>query len=170
MTEQWKWVEGYEELYQVSNYGKVRRVGKKVTLKPDKNKQGYLTVRFSRFNKGKRERIARLVAKAFIPNPESKPQVNHIDGNKLNNLYTNLGWATPKENIWHAIKLGISSCKSGVNHWGAKLNEKSVKQIKNLYKTGNYSQRQLGKKFGVCQRNIFDVLKNNIWRNCDHQP
>lgn len=96
----WKDIKGYEGLYQISNYGRVWSIRKQKYLKGDKNSAGYLRVLLTAKNgKTKREFIHRLVALAFIPNPENKPQVNHIDANIENNKAENLEWNTSKENL-----------------------------------------------------------------------
>lgn len=107
MNEIWKDVEGYEGLYQVSNYGNVRctnwnHTGTTRQLTPF-YQQGYKRIGFRRNFKLKNHMVHRLVASAFIPNPQRKPVVNHIDGNKSNNHVSNLEWATFSENTRHAI-------------------------------------------------------------------
>lgn len=82
--------------------------------KPIKDCDGYLRVRIHTSFKNRYLSVHRLVAKAFIPNPENKPQVNHKDGNKLNNDVSNLEWVTPKENINHAWRMGLSKSHNGV--------------------------------------------------------
>jgi len=69
--------------------------------------EGYCYVSFSTKNKSKKYRVNRLVAKYFIANPDNKPYVNHLDGDKLNNHYKNLEWSTASENMYHAYKLGL---------------------------------------------------------------
>ncbi|UUW40520.1 homing endonuclease [Enterococcus phage vB_Efm_LG62] len=106
MKELWKDIKGYEGLYQVSNLGRVKRLkGKYISteriLKPTKHTTGYLRVKLCKNNVRFNKKIHRLVAEAFIPNPENKPQVNHIDEDKTNNIISNLEWMTAKENINH---------------------------------------------------------------------
>lgn len=88
----------YEELYKVSNLGRIlslnyNRTGKAELLKPDTDKDGYLQVYLRKDRKGKWCKVHRLVAQTFLPNPENKPTVDHIDRNKLNNFVGNLRWA-----------------------------------------------------------------------------
>ena len=92
-------VKGYEGLYAVSTWGRVKRMSDDVMLKPEETSKGYLRVDlYDENGKRKHFKVHRLVAQAFIDNPEKKPQVNHIDGNKKNNSVTNLEWVTDKEN------------------------------------------------------------------------
>jgi hypothetical protein len=108
--EQWKAIAECNGEYYISDHGRVKsmKFGKERILKPCPNTRGYLIV----FVAGKWEKqrcnlIHQLVAKTFLPNPESKPQVNHKDGNKLNNSVTNLEWMTHQENIQHAWDTGL---------------------------------------------------------------
>lgn len=112
MQEIWKDIEGYEGLYQVSNSGKIRSIRyshiNKITIMAfHYNKKGYTRVHLTKNKIDKYVSVHRLVANAFIPNPNNYPQVNHIDGNKLNNCVDNLEWCTNKYNFQHALKLGL---------------------------------------------------------------
>lgn len=78
----------------------------------------------------KRYSVHRLVASIFIPNPEIKSQVNHLDGNKQNNHVSNLEWCTPQENNIHAIKIGLKKFKKGKNHWLFGKTPKNAKRVK----------------------------------------
>lgn len=114
MKEIWKDIEGYEGLYQISNFGRVKSLPKKNgnsyqeerILKP-KNNQGYMQVNLYKNKKCKSIVIHRMVAKAFIKNEYNKREVNHIDGNKANNRVDNLEWCTPSENQKHAYRIGL---------------------------------------------------------------
>jgi len=94
--------------YEASSAGRIRSVGMNLILsnRPD---DGYYVTRLSVNGLKKNYKTHRLIAKAFIPNPENKPQVNHIDGNKTNNHINNLEWCTAHENMQHAINIGIAS-------------------------------------------------------------
>ena len=103
--EVWKDIPGYENLYQVSSEGRIRR-GERLKI-PHKDRGGYLTVWLCKNAAQKNYKVHRLVALAFISNPSGKMTVNHIDGNKQNNRVENLEWATHSENIIHANKMGL---------------------------------------------------------------
>ena len=95
-------IPGWEGLYACDTEGKIWSYRTNKFLSPTKSKKGYLHVTFT--NNGKRYdyRVHRLIAMTFLDNPENKEQVNHIDGNKLNNYLSNLEWCTAEENIEHA--------------------------------------------------------------------
>jgi hypothetical protein len=120
--ENWKAIEGYEGLYEISNYGRVKSLSRPVIdkngvhvrttdeifKKPQVDTRGYYRVQLSKNNKHKTHKVHRLVAQAFIPNPENKRDVNHIDAVKTNNFVDNLGWVTNAENIAHAQENKLS--------------------------------------------------------------
>ena len=106
-------IEGYEGLYQISNLGNVKSfksVSKNKILKPVYRK-GYATVTLRKNRMSKLQSIHRLMATAFIPNPDNLSDVNHKDGNKLNNSLDNLEWCTHLENMKHAFKTGLVNRK-----------------------------------------------------------
>lgn len=113
--EEWKDIQGYEGLYQVSNLGRVKSL-ERITKIPNAKRiekekirklgtrNGYFVINLMKNNKRKSFQVHRLVAEAFIDNPQDKPFVNHIDYNKKNNNVYNLEWCTQKENVHHSIK------------------------------------------------------------------
>lgn len=101
-SEIWKDIEGYEGLYQISNYGNVKTLPRprvKSTIMKLELHKGYYKVCFSKNNKSKHFFVHRLVAQAFIPNPDNLPCVNHKDENSLNNCVNNLEWCTQQYNL-----------------------------------------------------------------------
>lgn len=111
-------------IHEVSNYGNVRNLKSKKHVKLQKTSTGYYEF-FMRDLRGGRLRfkVHHLVAKLFVENANNKPYINHIDGNKLNNSYTNLEWCTHKENMEHASKIGLISKKPRT--LGKKIGKKS---------------------------------------------
>ena len=134
------------------------------TLKPKITSNGYYMVVLSKDNKNNYKNIHRIVAGNFIPNLYNKPQVNHKDGNKLNNNVENLEWNTSKENIDHAKKLGLRNYEGNGNP-SSKLSESDVLEIRKK-KNWNYGDRvKLGKKYGVSGRCIAQIINRDTWRH-----
>ena len=104
MKEIWKDIKEYEGIYQVSNMGNVRRKKDNYIFKINKNSRGYRIITLTKNKKEYNLSVHRLVANTFIPNPDNLPQVNHIDGNKMNNKVDNLEWCTQSYNMIHAFK------------------------------------------------------------------
>lgn len=127
MKEIWKDIKGFEGIYQVSNYGRVKslprfvnnhsenkKIGfhsKEKILRPSKKR--YAVVVLSKKGKLYSFCVHRLVAEVFIPNPDNLSQVDHLDGDKLNNNVNNLEWVTPKENVNRSWKMGLATPHSG---------------------------------------------------------
>ena len=111
--------------------------------------------------------VHRIMAMVFIPNPDNKPEVNHIDGNKLNNCASNLEWCTKSENITHAIKTGLAERKHGEQHPLSKLKESDILYIRSHYKKGDviYGCKPLAIKFGVDAKTMLDVIRKRTWKH-----
>lgn len=167
MEEIWKEVEGHKN-YFISNLGRVKstkRYPEGRILKLNMTKQGYYHIIFYDMENEKAKKVHRLVAEAFIPNPENKPQVNHIDGVKHNNVVTNLEWCTPRENQLHAIDMNLITHVKGENHGRVKLTEEQVIEILNNGKYDTYTN--IGKKYGVGRKTIELILKRKKWTHIE---
>ncbi len=160
MKEIWKDIAGYEGLYQVSNLGRVKSLDRKIKharfgevnrkgkeLKRFVDDDGYLRVGLFNGDNKKTRLVHRLVAEAFIENPENKKTVNHINGIKTDNCVDNLEWNTHEENIKHSHKTGLNGSK---NH----LNQRSSKKVMQIDK--NMSIVKIHPSIGEAARAGFD--------------
>ena len=108
--ETWKWVKDYDGIYKISNYSRIKSYQKGTVriIKPALSDKGYLHVCLSKFGEHKNCKVHRLVAQAFVPNPDNLPEVDHINGDKLNCTATNLRWTSHRENIHYAREMAYS--------------------------------------------------------------
>ena len=167
-------IKNFEGLYQISTHGRIISMDPRKrswiiltpTIRKDKkrNNEGYCSVGLWKGNIYKRKSIHRLVGEAFIPNPEKKPTINHIDGCKLNNYYLNLEWATYSENNQHAIDNGLATRRSGVRVHCAKLTDDNVRAIRKLLADG-FSWRKIAKQFGVTKGSIQRIANRKGWNH-----
>ena len=174
MSEVWKDISGYEGLYRVSNLGRVKslrryvpckngvRVVRERVLRPSVHRDGYLKIELRKNAIGEHPMIHRLVALAFIPNPDNKTQVNHIDGIKRNNSVDNLEWCDQSENQLHAYKNGLQKPLKGEQVKTSKLTEENIYQIFELSKQG-VEQYNLAERFNVNQSTISRILNGKRW-------
>lgn len=160
--EVWKNVLGYENKYQVSNLGRIKSLLKKdkdfILKEQTFNKTGYKNVDLCFNGSVKKKTVHRIVAISFIPNPENKPQVNHINGIKADNRVENLEWNTRSENQLHSIKLGLRSTV-GEKNSQSKLNEIKVLNIfkdKSIYK-------EISTKYNISISTISDIKRGYSW-------
>lgn len=140
MQEIWKDIKNYEGLYQISNLGRVKSlktwirqynnyVEKERLLKPCVNSVGYYIVVLYKDKHKKTFSLHRLIAQAFIPNPNNYPQINHIDGNKKNFNINNLEWCTQSYNMIHAFKNGLEKPNKPMLNKKGELNPLSKKVL-----------------------------------------
>ena len=174
ICEMWRDINDFDG-YEVSNFGNVRgkdrlrkgRHGLRLTngqpMKQVFNKKGYPEVRFRK--EGTHTKlIHRLVAKAFVPNRDNKSQVNHIDGNKLNNRADNLEWVNNSENQLHAYKLGLQPSRAGENNSKAKITDKDVTLLKELYNSGK-NIVEVSKTMNISLDSTRQIIYGRTWKS-----
>ena len=161
---EWRGVKGYPN-YEVSSIGSVRnkKRGRLLAIAYHK-KSGYGCVTLWRNNKPTTLLIHRVVASAFIQNPERKPDVNHKDGNKANNSITNLEWVTARENNLHAYRELGRQGPTGERHGMTTLSIEQVTEIRRRYVSGDYDRRALAQKYGVCPGTISNIVTGKTWK------
>ena len=175
----WKPIEGlkdgfYDGLYEVSNLGRIKFLprllncanGQRLTkekIVTGSNSHGYRTIVFKKNRIKYQIDIHVLVARAFIPNPNGYPQVNHIDANRANNEVSNLEWCTQKMNSRHALELGLFKITRGSERSTAKLNEDKVVAMREMYKTGLYTMCTLAQMFSVGKTVTRNIINRTKW-------
>lgn len=175
----WKDVELFHNKYEISNKGRLRskerfvassiqklgfRKLKSKIKPPQNNGKGYLQFYVQIENKRFLEYVHRLVAIAFIPNPENKPEVNHKDGDKANNNDWNLEWSTKIENMEHASINDFMS--KGEKHPSSKLTVVNVMALRRLYKLNpGFNKTIVAKKLGVKDSTIHKIINNQSWKH-----
>jgi hypothetical protein len=160
MIEEYKNIQEFIDLFEISNLGNIKNKKTKNILKKCINPNGYYVVSTKPYINSRKSKIIKIhreVAKAFILNPENKPQVNHIDGNKLNNRVDNLEWVTAKENMIHAMNTGLFYCK------GKKiklLSNSEVNYIREKYKPRDkqFSSKKLCEIFNIDRKTLYNIV------------
>lgn len=160
MEEIWKDIAKYESLYQISNLGNIKNVITNKMIK-QRNIKGYKVVTLIKSTR-KDFKVHRLVAEAFISNPENKPQVNHINGIKSDNRVNNLEWCTAKENIQHATRNGLN--KQSLEKL-RQTRERQKRKIVQYDLKGNFI-----KEFNYMgEVELFGFCKSQVWAVCNRK-
>lgn len=183
IIEEWKPCPEYENVYEISNLGRLK--SKPVFVQNDSifgdeggyikhiklknqtiNRYGYMTSKLCFNGKCRRLTIHRLVAKAFIPNPKKYSQVNHIDGNKKNNVISNLEWVSPSQNTKHAWDTGLINADhmKGSNHHNSKVTEEIVKDIR---ANKILKRKDLAEKYNISVYTVNDIINRKTWTHVD---
>jgi len=176
MKEIWKDIIGNEGYYQVSNLGRVRSLDRTISHGKGESKRrvegkmisqintmGYLAVGLSMKGKGKFVKVHRLVAGAFISNPENKPCLNHKDRDRANNKLANLEWCTYRDNMLHIHETGANMCK-GEDHKMTTLTSSQVLEIKLSLRSGE-TGTSLAEKFDVSSATISRIKTGKVWNS-----
>ena len=172
--EQWIDIKDHEGNYRISDLCRVKSLYREVVfpsgrvlvikeriLKLSFHRQGYLYVGLSKNGKQNANYAHRLIATAFIPNPDKKQFVNHKNGIKWDNRKVNLEWSTKSENTQHAFDTGLIKPMAGEKHVMVKLTEKEVLEIREL--KGFKSERKIAKEFNVSQATVSQILNRKAW-------
>ena len=163
MIEVWNTIKECKR-YSVSNLGRVRNEHTGRILKPRNNGSGYMKVILCDSGVRINRNIHRLVAITFIPNPESKRCVNHIDGDKSNNCVTNLEWVTHSENNYHAFANGLMTPQDqkGESNRQSKLTKSTVRAIRNDHVAG-MTYKELALKYNICRQHVSLIITRKVW-------
>jgi len=174
MSEQWEDIPNYEGFYQVSDHGRVVRIKPATGTKPGKilrlqtERDGYERIFLYHGSAKSRKRffVHRLVLLAFVGPLPPNCDVNHIDGNKINNHLSNLEYVTRSKNILHAYRfLDTMPNNAGSRNGQAILTEAQIVEMRNLYATGNYYYRDLSAIYGVNQSAVTNIVNGRTWKH-----
>lgn len=175
--EQWKDIPDFLNLYMASNFSRIRRCNSLIPIvnsvryadynriatskimKQRINNHGYLTVNLTKERYSCPRYVHRLIASAFVLNPDKKPQVNHINGIKHDNRIENLEWCTHLENHQHAADIGLMP--TGENHHGAMLTEDDIKFIREKYVHGNAPA--IAEILGIHRSTVLQIYHRKTW-------
>ena len=176
-SEIWKNIKSYEGLYQISNLGNVRSLDRVIegggsqnkrklkgrVLKSSLKSNGYLGFTLCKEGSFKYVSGHRLVAENFLKNPHGLKQVNHIDGNKVNNEVTNLEWCNAFQNMKHAFESNLVDNR-GEGSPNSKYKEKEILEVKKLLQEG-YGNSIIAKMTGVSRTTVYRIKMNLQWRH-----
>jgi hypothetical protein len=167
--EVWKPVVGYEGAYEVSAACRIASLPRKGRLwrrilKPGINSHGCPQVALYLHGVRTAHLVAHLVADAFLPPKRpTDTVVRHLNDDPSDNRIENLAWGTHHDNAQDSIRNG--TFQHGVLHWCAKLTEDIVREIRLLYATGNFTQKELALKFGVSQTTLSAIVRRETWKH-----
>lgn len=188
--EEWKDLPGLEGLYQVSSYGRIRSLDRRIAvgghhkfrtyrgriIKPGLHTGGYLTCQLGPPGKKTPAYVHRLVAAAFIEKPEGKPHINHRDFDRKNNRVENLEYVAAGENIRYSASQGryarplsVKAKTAGENNGNAVLTWEDVTEIRERHLAGGTTGSALAREFGVDKTLISSVIRGLSWKE-EHRP
>lgn len=165
--EEWKDVVGYEELFSISNRGRLfsKRTNRILKLNPVNGYMAHVTKIGGRRGVNKCLKIHQLVAKAFKDNPNNYTVINHIDGNKFNNCEDNLEWVTVSENVRHAYREGLMIPRRGEDVANAILTEEMITFCKENYipRDREFGIAAMSRRFGVKCATLGHAMRGDTW-------
>lgn len=162
-------ISGYDGIYEVSNFGRIKSLSRKfsnnetfLVLHTGK-KSGYVSVKLSKNGIATTTSVHILVATYFVDNPFNLLEVNHLDFDRSNNMADNLQWLTHAANLKYSYDNGNRIGDRGEKSPRATLKNETVLKIRELYLTGEYTQKQLADKFGQKRNNIAKIISRKRW-------
>lgn len=159
----WKQIENYD--YEINPEGTVRRISTKKVKKSFKRPDGYIGIQlYKSKTEIKNFQLHRLIAIAFIENPEKKDVINHKDSNRENNSLDNLEWVTKKENDKHAYEFGYASNKGSKNGFSV-LTEEKVLEIRKRRIENNLSYQMLSELYNVSRATVIGIIQRKSWKH-----
>ena len=182
MEEIHKDIKGYEDLYSITNFGRIYSKRNSIYLTLDKSVQPqttYLRAVFQDNGRIERHLVHRLVAESFLKEPSETlvkeclksgsdvVLINHKDGNKQNNHFSNLEWSDRSEQMYHAYDLQLKKSQIGIENKNSKLTSDDIKEIRKLYvrQSKEYGTVALAKKYGVTDSVIGLIIRNKSYKN-----
>ncbi|AXQ62742.1 HNH endonuclease [Bacteroides phage PhiCrAssBcn17] len=150
--------------YSVSIDGRVYSHKRNKYLQQRVGPRGYMMVNLSIGGKCKTFTVHRLVATAWIPNPNNKEQINHIDGDKTNNSVNNLEWCTSSQNVIHAFDTGLKIPSKGLVTKNGRFNDEDIAEIRRLYNEEHLSQYKIASIYNVTRSAIQQILNNSTYK------
>lgn len=181
IDEIWKPVKDWENYYEISNYGRLKRLprmskhsfgnfykpyGEKIIKRTMRNKKRYINVHLTKNGICVTKQLHRLVLLTFVPMPEDKPYVNHINGDKHDNRLINLEWVSAKENCRHAIDTGLTVFLQGEDVANSKITKKQAIKIKKLLKQ-KVRNCDIAVKLKTTQKIVADIKSGRTWSHLD---
>jgi len=170
--EEWRDVVGYERIYGISDWARVRRIaggrgaraGRILKQRTDPN--GYLYVILCLHGKRTTHRVHHLMANAFLAPKSSTDQVlRHLNDDPADNRIENLAWGTYSDNMADSVRNGTAFVAKGSANYNAKLHDDKVREIRRLYATGEFTLHELGLRFGVSDRTISKIVRRQTWKH-----
>jgi len=179
MKEEWKDIKGYEGFYQISNFGRSKRLYKHTIAKNGVNmtfqekilsnngldKDGYVLRVLTKDKKARTFKSHRLVAQAFIPNPDNLPEVNHINGIKNDNRVDNLEWSSSRNNQLHSIYILKNKVLKGEEIGNSKLTKDLVLEMRELKKNTKITYTEMSEMYGVNRATIHLAVTGKNWKH-----
>jgi hypothetical protein len=169
ITEIWKDIKGYEGLYQVSNYGRIKslKFGKEKILKTIKHKNKYIYINLYKNYKTKAFEVHRLVLEAFIGLCPQGMDGCHNDNDTENNFIGNLRWDTFKNNMKDKIKHNTNNVAFGSNHGNSKLKDNKIKEMRKLYDEGKLILQEIANKYNIALSTTWRIINHKTWKHID---